>query len=423
MDAGGDDASHLSTRDRLRLDVGLGRNNGLLFWSQLTWGLGFALQFTLWPLFIESLGASPGQIGVVIGGAALVRTLLVIPAGALADRFSPKRLIVAAMAVPAAGMLLLALATSWWHALAGAIVLDLVGLGIPATSAYIAAASAETERTRAYTYIYTLSFAVGMTIGPAAGGWLAEAAGYRAVYTASAALVAAGAAILLFIDDIRPADDSGDEDVAQVTSYRGLLRVRAIWVVLGFHTLIPLLVFIGTPLLPNFLQDERDLGVGTIGTLGSIGAAAGFAFSLLVSHWRPLGRPFFGMATCLALIAVAYALFLASGALSVIAIAWMLRACINPIWSLLSAAVADVTPECARGRAYGLCEVGVGIGDAGAPLAAGSLYAAEHRLPLIVSLVGTVPLAVAAFVAHRLSPRLAASAQLAPAPTAVRATE
>lgn len=406
-------------RHWLRPDLGLGRNNGLLFWGHLIWGLGFALQVAIWTLFIESLGASPGQIGLVIGAGAVMRTFLALPAGVLADRISLKHIVIVAMAAPVAGALVLTQATAWWHAMVAAVLIDISGLAIPAVSAYVAAAAPEAQRTRAYTYIFNLSIAAGMLVGPAIGGWLAELSGFRLVYALSAVCYAAGAALLLLLDDLRPAAGDADQPAgARQPGYRELLTSRPVRVVLAFHALVPL-VFVGTTLLPNFLHDQRGYGLGTIGTLGSIGSAAGFGFALLVSHWRPLSRPFAGIGVALALVSAAFVLFIATGNVVLVALGYMLRYSFSSIWSLLSAAIAEVTPERLRGRAYGAGELGVGVGDAAAPLAAGQLYAAGHLLPFVAAFVVSAPLSLVAFLIHRGSVPVAAGRQ-AESETAIR---
>ncbi|HEX5166060.1 MAG TPA: MFS transporter [Thermomicrobiales bacterium] len=390
----------------LQPDLGLGRNNGILFWVHLIWGAGFTIQAALWTLFIESLGATPTQIGLVLGGGAVVRTILAIPAGHLADRFPLKPVIIAMMAVPIFGAISLALATQWWHALAGAVLMDMSGVAIPAVSAYVAAASKPEDRTRTMTYIFTLSWLISMTVAPAIGGWLAETSGFRTVYLVGAALFAAGIVVATRIDNIRPSQEPAETgSAAQPIGYRDLLRSTGVHVILGFHLLVPLLVVIGFALMPNFMNDDRGVSLSTIGVLASIGAVLAFGMSLLVSHWKPLTSPFMGMAAILSIAALSMALMLSFTALPIVAFAFMLRMCFSPIWSLMASAVAEVTPERVRGRAYGLCEFVVGIGDTTAPIASGRLYATDHRLPLIVGLVTTAPLALASLVAHRLRGR------------------
>ena len=395
----------------LRRDLGLGRNNGILFWVHLIWGAGFTIQAALWTIFIESLGATPTQIGLVVGGGAVFRTLLAIPAGSLADRFPLKPVIIAMMAIPILGALALALATEWWHALAGAVLMDMSGVAIPAVSAYVAAASKPEERTRTMTYIFSLSWLISMAVAPAIGGWLADTSGFRTVYIVGAALFAVGIAVATRIDDIRPAYGFSDADSDEpAVGYRQLLGSPGVRVVLGFHLLVPLAVFTAFALLPNFVKDERGVSVATIGVLASVGAVVAFGTSLLVSHWKPLTRPFLGMTAILSIAALSMALMLSFTALPIVALAFMLRMCFSPIWSLMASAVAEVTPERMRGRAYGLSEFGVGIGDTSAPIMSGSLYSVDHRLPLGVGLITTVPLAMAALVAHQLRGRFTSTA-------------
>lgn len=393
-----------------RGDLGLGRDVGLLFWAHMFWGAGFAVQATLWTLFIRSLGANPQQIGIVVGGAAIVRTILAVPAGSLVDRVSPKPIILVASILPVAGTLIFIAATEWWHALAGALLLEMVGLSFPALSAYIATATDGPQRTRAYTYVYTLSSQIALTVLPVFGGLLAEWADFRSVYIVSMLLYAFAIVFFARITNLRPPGHASDR--GNQPGYRHLATLPGVWIVVALHVFVPLFPFIAFALMPNFLNEERGLSYATLGLLGSIGSAVGLGLSLLVSHWSPLGRPFFGMGVCLTLITVSLGLILSSDVLLVIVIAYMLRSSMGSVWALLTAAVADVTPERLRGRAFGLCELGAGASDIGAPLIAGSLYAADPRLPLWVGMLTTAPLTLTMFAIHRLRDRLAPSAKL-----------
>lgn len=396
-------------RLRLRVNLGLGRDNWLLFWAHLLQGGAFAVQATLWTLFIRSLGANSQQIGAVVGGAVVARTILAVPAGMLIDQISPKPVIVGASILPVIGTLLFIAATEWWHALAGALVLELSAIAIPAVSVYIAATTAEHKRTHAYTYIFTIATQIGMTIMPVFGGLLADSLGFRAVYAVSAALFASsiGFFVLLHGTTARKDADKSNDATGPSPSYRYLLTSPAVRVVVAFHLFVPLLPFVAIALLPNFLNEVRDLSYSTIGLLGSMGSAAGLAVSLLISHWRRLSQPFVSIGLCLGLISLSFAILLSSGTFGAIVIAYMLRSTVSPVWSLMAAAVAHVTPERLRGRAYGLCELNVGVGDIAAPLLSGTLYARDPFLPLWFGLLTTAPLAAISLIVHRLRSRLA----------------
>jgi MFS family permease len=379
-----------------------------MFWGHLLHGGGFAIHAALVTLYVSSLGATPGQIGLVVGGGAVARMALAVPAGALVDRISAKPVIVAMMAMPVIGAIIFMLSSAWWHTLLGVVFIELSGLSIPAVSAYIASATNPAIRTRAYTYIYSIAIQVGMMAAPIGAGFVAEAFGFRLVYAIAGILFAAAVGVFTMLANPRSTQQADNADRQHGAGYGPVLRMPSVWVVVALHVLVPLLPYIGLVMLPNFLVDERGLTLGKIGTLASIGSGAGLIFSIVVSHWSPLTRPFFGMSVCLMLVSAALGLYLLSGALSVIVLAYMLRAAMGPVWSLIAAAVADVTPERLRGRAYGLCELGAGIGDVSAPLASGHLYGVDHRLPLTIGFIATVPLAISAAVLHQLRGRLVA---------------
>lgn len=390
---------------RLRGLAGPGASVETLFWAYLLWNGGFAVYLTVWTIFIQRLGADPFQIGLVVGGGAVARTLLSIPAGTAVDRFSPYPVMMATMALPVAGMIALCFATAWWHALLAAIVIELSGLAIPAISAQIAAVTEPAARTRAFTYVFLVAPQVGLIAGPLAAGLLADRAGFRIVFLAASALFVLGIIVLSRIDHAASGVGPAEQPPAAVASPLGtVLRDPAIRAVVALHVLVPLLPFTGFALLANYLVSERGMVLTQIGAFGSIGAVAGLMAGLLISHWPPLSRPFLGLGVCLCSAALALFIFQLPVPVIAIAAGYAMKSAANPVFSLLSAAAADVTPERLRGRVYGLAETGVGIGDIAAPLAAGSLYAVAPSLPLLVATVTTLPLAGWAFVLNRRWP-------------------
>jgi MFS family permease len=91
----------------------ISRNNRLFMLGNSVFALSYGLWMNLRQLHLLDLGATPAQIGGVFALVALAGGLLPLPAGLLADRIGPKRVIQAAWLIAAAGALTAALAPSW----------------------------------------------------------------------------------------------------------------------------------------------------------------------------------------------------------------------------------------------------------------------------------------------------------------------
>ncbi len=402
----------LSNMWRRRAGLGLEPAVATLFRSYLLWNLGFALYATVSTLYLRQIGASYDQIGLVLGGAAVGRTLLSIPAGILADRLSPALILVTTMVLPVLGMAGLLASTVWWQALVAVLVVELSGLGVPALSTLLAASAPADTRSRAFTWLYTVAPQSAFLVGPALSGLLADAAGYGVVFVAAAVCFAAGVAALVplvrasrGITD--PAPDvstvttvaASDDDAATASdgstgTIRQALRDPGVRFVVLLHVLVPLLPYTGLILLANFLVDERGVSVATVGLLGSVSAGAALVVGLMLGRWRRLANPFTGIAFCLGCGALALGLVWLGGSLVLLVVAVVLRGALSPVFALLSVAVAQVTPPYLRGRVFGVAETGAGVGDIAAPVLAGGLYQTNPVLPLLAGLLTTAPLAV-----------------------------
>ncbi len=397
---------------RGRFDIGLEPAVAALFRSWLLWNLGFALYATVSTLYLRQIGASYDEIGLVLGGAAVGRTILSIPAGILADRQSPALILVGTMALPVLGMVGLLASTVWWQALGAVLVVELSGLGVPALSKLLSASATAETQTRAFTWLYTVAPQSASLIGPAVSGLLADANGFDVVFVAAAACFAAGVAVLIPLvrasrgitgpapeaststtvapsgADVAPAPDGS------AATIREALHQPGVRFVVLLHVLVPLLPYTGLILLANFLVDERGVSVATVGLLGSVSAGAALVVGLVLGRWRRLANPFTGLALCLGGGALALGLVWLGGPFVVLVVAVVLRGALSPVFALLSVAVAQVTPPHLRGRVFGIAETGAGVGDIAAPVLAGGLYQTNPVLPLVAGLITTAPLAV-----------------------------
>ncbi len=158
------------------------------------------------PLFAESFGVGVATVGLTLTAFALARLVLNVPLGSLADRRGRRVLLVGGPVVTAVGMVGSGLAPGIeallaWRVVAGA------GSAMYMTGAYIYLADISTAANRAR-FIGTNQggLLLGVAIGPALGGFLAEGFGLRApFYVVGGLALAAGLYAHLRLPETRPA--------------------------------------------------------------------------------------------------------------------------------------------------------------------------------------------------------------------------
>lgn len=150
------------------------------------------------PLFAESLGASPAEIGWIVIASTIPGILVSFPAGALSDYLGKRRVLLASLVVFAsAPFLYLIVQTAWqlmavrfYHGFATAIF---------GTVASAAIAERYTADRAARLSTYSSVTIVGRSIAPFLGGFLISLASFGAVYIACAisGVLALAAGLLL----------------------------------------------------------------------------------------------------------------------------------------------------------------------------------------------------------------------------------
>ncbi len=146
---------------------------------------GTYMRFPVVPLFAQALGADTVLVGVINAAFLLAAGALSLPLGLIANRVGMKRLAGAGLLVLAASSFLLAVSSTphqliWIYLFSGA---GLAAFG-PTTMSYVAGISPPTHLGRAYGW-YTTALYVGMSLGPGAGGFSAEAWGFPMVFVLS----------------------------------------------------------------------------------------------------------------------------------------------------------------------------------------------------------------------------------------------
>jgi len=159
---------------------------------------GTYMRFPVVPLFAQSLGADTVMVGVINAAFLLAAGALSLPLGLVATRLGMKRLAGAGLLMLAVSSFLLAVSSTpqqliWIYLFSGA---GLAAFG-PTTMSYVAGISPPTHLGRSYGW-YTTAIYAGMSLGPAAGGFVAEAWGFSMVFILSGLSIFATFWVMVF---------------------------------------------------------------------------------------------------------------------------------------------------------------------------------------------------------------------------------
>jgi MFS family permease len=188
---------------------------------------GSYMRIPVVPLFARSLGATTGEVGMINSAFLLVAGLLSLPLGILSDRTGRKLLVAGGLLISAGTSLLLYFAGTPLQMVA---IYLFFGVGLaafgPTMMSFVADFSPATHLGRSYGW-YTTALYAGMSLGPAAGGWVAEHLGFRQVFLISGIFIFLLIwVVLLFLPRGQHLTGARPKQRALAVMARGLLRNR-----------------------------------------------------------------------------------------------------------------------------------------------------------------------------------------------------
>ena len=362
----------------------LSRNNSLVFWSLALWGVGEGLWWYLLPVYIESLGANPVQIGFVLSVSMIVMTALLIPSGWAADRVRRRPMMLVGWVMGTLAVVLLALAGSWQLAIPGLLLYNLSSFNMPAMNSYV---TAEVKPGQDVRHVFTTVFA-GFTLGsmfsPALGGWLADELGLRSLFFLAAVFFAFSTLLIFLIGD-QPVHrvSSGAAPVASLRQNKLFLSLCALFffIFLASH--------LGIPLAANYLREQRGLSMSMIGAMGSLNGLGGLILTVGLGRW-PRSRTaslILGQLT----VAACSALMLTTSAVPLLGLALFMRGGLGATRQLAGARLGELMPPSSMGLGYGIFQTVTNLAFTISPYIAGWLYVANPNFPFVASLALIAP--------------------------------
>ena len=161
---------------------------GIVFTTVVIDLIGFGIVLPILPLWAETFGASPTQIGLLTASYAVMQLIFAPVWGRLSDRYGRRPVIMASLAGSAVAALLIGVAGTLLVLFLARILQGVAGASYAAAQAYVADVTGPRDRARGMGMIGA-AFGIGFMLGPALGA-LCSLVDRRLPFFVAAALAA-----------------------------------------------------------------------------------------------------------------------------------------------------------------------------------------------------------------------------------------
>lgn len=162
---------------------------------------------TLMPLYVQSLGADPKQIGLFFTISSIVPLVFQITGGYISDSIGRLKAVAIGSIAGSIGYILHIFAPTWQWLLVGQAIASLASCFVaPSFQAFAAEQSTEETRARVFATTGAVYAVVGI-VGPPLGGIVSQRYGFRWMFIVSAALYL-GATVIRIVMASRSRDES-----------------------------------------------------------------------------------------------------------------------------------------------------------------------------------------------------------------------
>ncbi len=305
----------------------------------------------------KNRGMSAGRAGLVMaiyGISALIASPLF---GKLSDSWGPVRVMTASLFSSGIVLLLFPLAKSWTAVALATVALSFTSEAFRPSVLSVLSHQATADQRRAAFALLRLAINLGMSIGPAVGGFLAVWNFDSIFWVDGATSLAAGVVLVAVgVRDPRPGEANGEtgEGIEKPAPTRSGLRDGRLMIFLAGVFLTTVVFFQHEGALPLFLVHDLHLKESTYGLLFTINTLLIVFLEVplnlamaSVAHWRSLA----GGAL---LVGAGFgSLYFASGVPSVLAtvVVWTFGEMV--LFPSMSSYVADLSPNDRRGEYMG----------------------------------------------------------------------
>jgi len=182
------------------------RNLAILSFSLVVVTLGFGMVIPIFPFYIEMLGASGRDLGLLIATAALLEFLFAPIWGSISDRAGRKPILMIGMVGYGLSSLLFGLSSQLWMLYASRALSGLLSSATAATAmAYVSDSTSEEDRGGGIGMLGA-AMGLGLILGPGLGGWLGSGSLATPFFISATLALVALLLILSFLPESLPTE-------------------------------------------------------------------------------------------------------------------------------------------------------------------------------------------------------------------------
>jgi DHA1 family multidrug resistance protein-like MFS transporter len=259
----------------------------------------FGFGFPFLPFYMQDLGVEdPEQIqiwtGVLASLPGLALAIMAPVWGTLADRIGKKWMMIRAISAAVLILFGMGLAQNVWHLAILRLLQGTFTGTIGASSALIASGTPDKRLSSALGFLGSSTF-IGLTIGPAAGGLVAERFGFRPSFFIGSVIMLFALLLVVFVvrepDPVSPLDPAANNE-APSGFWKGLHGILPFFtphltLLVGIFFLTRLGRTILPPFLPLHIQNlhaSQDGVAAIVGIISAIGAFAAAVAGILAGR-------------------------------------------------------------------------------------------------------------------------------------------
>lgn len=364
-----------------------------LFLVNLGISLASELVIPLQPLFIQSLGASVVEVGLVLSVSGFAATALIIPSSLLAERYGEKKIIILSVVLASTSVLLYSLVNNWIHlSILVAIYTVSFTIFIPARMVYIAEASLSENRASIYG-LMNVAWPLGSLVAPVLAGIIVDNYGWSLVFIFASIIMALCLIPAKAMRDTKRLNERRETDGGGV-NLRSMLKTVALLML--FHVLISLTVGVSHSLLSIYASERFNASATQVGFMFSIIGLATLIAQLSAAYILkkfPLKR---FLQLCTLLMVFLYAVLPSIGDLNVFTAVYAVSyGLYSATWPASATLLTVFVPSSKWGLSMGFRQTAVRLGFSLASIIAGLLWSClgSNSVFYVSSILATLTIA------------------------------